>query len=107
MATITRIPMPKLELPYEFIAEFCRRWKIEEFSLFGSVLREDFRPTSDIDVLIEFAPDAQWSLYDWVDMLDELKMAFGRDVDLVEKSGLRNPFRRREILRTREVLYAA
>ena len=89
------------------IAAFCYRWKIAEFSLFGSVLREDFRPDSDIDVLIEFAPDAAWSLFDRVDMIDELKAIFGRDVDLVSKRGLRNPFRRKAILSTRQVIYAA
>jgi len=88
------------------IAPFCRKWKIREFSLFGSVLREDFRPDSDVDVLISFAEDADWSLYEWVDMIDELKVIFDRDVDLVEKEGLRNPFRRYAILTTREVIYA-
>ncbi len=89
------------------ITAFCHRWKIKEFALFGSVLRDDFRPDSDVDVLVTFADDAHWSLFDWVDMIDELKAMFGREVDLVSTGGLRNPFRRREILSTREVLYAA
>jgi len=96
-----------LELPQEKIADFCRRWKIAELALFGSILRDDFGPDSDVDVLIEFAGDADWSLYDWVDMIEELKAIFGRDVDLVERSGLRNPFRRHEILSTKQVIYAA
>lgn len=75
--------------------------------LFGSVLRPDFRPDSDIDVLITFEPDVPWSLYDWVDMIEELEAMFGRGVDLVESSGLRNPFRRKEILATQQVIYAA
>jgi uncharacterized protein len=89
------------------IAEFCRRWKVTEFSLFGSVLREDFRPDSDVDVLVTFAQDARVSLFDLVDMQDELKVMFKRDVDLVEKAGLKNPFRRREILQTAQRIYAA
>jgi len=89
------------------IADFCRRWKIKELSLFGSVLRDDFRPDSDVDVLILLEEDAPWSLYEWVDMIDELKVIFGRDVDLVEKSAIENPFRKRSILSTAEVLYAA
>jgi predicted nucleotidyltransferase len=89
------------------IADFCRRWKIVEFSLFGSVLREDFRPDSDVDVLVSFCPDIPWSLFDWIDMIDELKAMFGCEVALVEKSGLRNPFRRHSILSTRQVIYAA
>ena len=89
------------------IAEFCRKWRIAEFALFGSVLRDDFRPDSDVDVLVSFHPDAPWSLFDFVDMQEELKVLFGRDVNLVEAEGLRNPFRRRSILRSREVIHAA
>lgn len=96
-----------IEIPAERIAQFCLKWKIREFSLFGSVLRDDFRPDSDVDVLVEFQPDHGWSLYDVVDMEDELQLLFGRRVDLVMKGGLRNPIRRHEILRTRQVVYAA
>jgi len=95
------------DIPRDKIADFCRRWKVDELSLFGSVLREDFGPDSDVDVLVSFADDAHWSLYDWIDMIEELKTIFGRDVDLVSRSGLRNPFRRHEILRNREVLHGA
>ena len=98
---------PKINIPLEQIEDFCRRWKIAEFSIFGSALREDFSPKSDVDVLISFEPDIPWSLFDWVDMIEELQGILGREVDLVEKSGLRNPFRRREILHNREVIYAA
>jgi len=96
-----------IDIPRHRIAEFCRKWKVTELSLFGSMLREDFGPESDVDVLVTLAEDAPWSLFEWVDMIDELRVMFGRDVDLVEKSGLRNPFRRHEILRHRKVVYAA
>ncbi len=96
-----------IDIPMSKIEEFCRRWKIKEFSLFGSVVREDFGPDSDIDVLVSFEPDAEWDLFHLVDMRDELMALFGRNVDLVEKEGLRNPFRRRTILDTREVIYHA
>ena len=89
------------------IAEFCRKWRVKELSIFGSALREDFSPESDVDVLVELLPDHGLSLYDWVDMIEELEAMFGRKVDLVAKGGLKNPFRRGEILRTAEVLYAA
>jgi len=89
------------------IRDFCAKWRVRELSLFGSVLRADFRPDSDVDVLVELQPDHGLSLYDWVDMIDELKAMFGRDVDLVSKTGLENPIRRAEILRTAEVVYAA
>jgi len=96
-----------VDIPRSEIEAFCRKWKIRELSLFGSVLREDFRPDSDIDVLVSFEPDAPWDLFHLVEMRDELIALFGRDVDLVEKEGLRNPFRRRSILDTREAIYAA
>jgi len=97
---------PAMEIDRKRIAEFCRRWKIAEFSLFGSALREDFETQSDVDVLVGFEADIPWSLFDWIDMKEELESIFGRQVDLVEKSGLRNPFRRHEIMNNRQVIYA-
>ena len=99
--------VPRIEIPTERISAFCRKWQIAEMALFGSVLREDFGPDSDVDVLVTFAPDVPWSLYDWVDMGDELGAILGRRAHLLASDGLRNPFRRREILTTREVIYAA
>ena len=96
-----------VQIDKERIKEFCQKWKIAEFAIFGSALREDFSVTSDVDVLITFLNEADWSLMDWIDMIDELQLIFGRKVDLVSKEGLRNPFRRHEILRTCEVVYAA
>jgi predicted nucleotidyltransferase len=75
-------------------------------SIFGSVLRDDFREDSDVDVLIETLPESELG-WDWLDMQSELAALLGRKIDLVFKDGLRNPYRRREILRTRRVLYAA
>jgi predicted nucleotidyltransferase len=97
----------KTTVPQEKIAEFCRKWMVTELALFGSVVRDDFRPDSDIDILVTFSRDARWSLFDWVDMTDELKGMFGREVHLLSKRGLRNPFRRHEILKTKEVVYGA
>ena len=95
-----------IDISLDKIAQFCRRWKIRELSLFGSVLREDFRCDSDVDILVEFEPNHEWSLYDVVDMEAELVQMVGRKVDLVMKGGLRNPIRRQEILETRKVIYA-
>jgi predicted nucleotidyltransferase len=97
----------KIPVPEERIRDFCQKWKVVELSVFGSALRDDFHPDSDVDVLVSFAKDAEWSLYDWVDMIAELREVFGRDVDLLSTQALRNPFRRHEILRTRARLYAA
>ena len=96
-----------ITLPQKNIEDFCLKWKVSEMSLFGSVLSKNFRPDSDIDVLVSFKEDAGWSLFDFVDMIDELKIIFGRKVDLVEKDSLKNPFRRRTILASNEVIYAA
>jgi hypothetical protein len=95
-----------LDILKDKIVEFCQRCKITEFALFGSVLREDFRPDSDIDVLVTFAPQARYSLSDLVIIQDELREIFGCKVDLVEKAALRNPFRRHEILKNMETVYA-
>jgi len=89
----------KFTLPRKKIADFCKRWNITEFSVFGSVLREDFRPDSDVDVLVSIDPEADIGLFELADMKIELQEMFKRPVDLVEKEGLRNPYRRREILR--------
>jgi predicted nucleotidyltransferase len=100
----------EIAISRERIASFCQRWNVVEFSLFGSILREDFHPESDIDVLVTFAPDARISLFDLVDMQDELKDIFGRDVDLVEKEAIlrsENYIRRKSILENAEVIYAA
>jgi len=101
------VARPRIPIDDSRIAEFCRKWRIVEFSLFGSVLRDDFQPDSDVDVLVRFEPDAPWSLLDIVGMTDELKQVFGRDVDLVEKDAIRNPFRRQSILKNHQVIYTA
>jgi predicted nucleotidyltransferase len=100
----------RISLDQEKIAEFCRRWKISEFALFGSVLRDDFRPDSDVDVLVTFAPDADWSLFDHVEMQEELSGLLGRKVDLVSRRAIErseNWIRRQAILNTAEPIYVA
>jgi len=98
---------PQILILENKIADFCTKWKVSELALFGSVLTSEFRPDSDVDVLVKFSADAGWSLFDFVDMIDELKVIFGRNVDLVEQESLRNPFRRRSILSGKKVIYAA
>ena len=97
-----------IKIPHEKITNFCRQRNITELALFGSVLRNDFRPESDIDVLVTFAPDAGWSLFDHVTMQDELKVIFGRNVDLVSRRGVersQNYIRRKAILSSAQVIY--
>lgn len=97
-------------IPDDQFADFCRHWKINELSLFGSALREDFGPDSDVDLLVTFAPDADWSLLDHIQMEEELSVLLNRKVDLVSKRAVErseNWIRRRAILETAQVLYAA
>jgi predicted nucleotidyltransferase len=98
---------PRIPVPGERLAEFCRRWRISELSLFGSVLRDDFGPESDVDVLVTFEPGAPWSYWEWPAMIEELEAIFGRPVDLLEAATVRNPFRRHKIMATRRVIHAA
>ena len=78
----------EVEVSHDKIDEFCRRWHINELSLFGSVLREDFNLTSDIDVMARFNPDAHCTLFDMVHMENELKEIFGREFDLISRGGI-------------------
>ncbi|MGE5342537.1 MAG: nucleotidyltransferase family protein [Candidatus Omnitrophota bacterium] len=96
-----------LDLPREAIIDFCNRWEVKEFSIFGSILRDDFGPQSDVDVLLSFSKDSKWGLFELVDMKEELESIFGREVDIVEKEGMKNPFRMNAILQNRKVIYAA
>jgi predicted nucleotidyltransferase len=100
--------MVRIALDKNRIGEFCRKWKITEFALFGSVLRDDFRPDSDVDVLVSFAPDAAWGLFDIIGMENELSGIFGRKVDLVDRKEVEaspNYIRRRHILRSLEPIH--
>jgi len=92
------------------MGEFCQKWGITELAVFGSALRPDFGPASDVDVLVTFAPDSHPSLFDLVQMKEELEAILGREVDLVSRRGLessRNYIRREAILGSAQVLYAA
>lgn len=100
----------RLGLSTEEIAEFCRRWQISEFALFGSILRDDFRPESDVDVLIGYEPAANWSLFDHIRMEQELSELVRREVDVLTRHAVEespNWIRRREILGTAQTIYVA
>ena len=101
---------PRLPFPRQPIEDFCRRWKITELSAFGSVLRDDFKPGSDVDILVSFADGAHWTLFDMARMRDELSEILGREVDLLSRRGVeasRNPIRREAILSSAQIVYAA
>jgi predicted nucleotidyltransferase len=99
---------PSLNLPRDKIAEFCRQHQIKSLSVFGSATREDFRPDSDVDFLVEFEANANIGLFEMVEMQDELSGLLDRRlVDLVTPSVLNNPYRRRAILKDLERVYGA
>jgi predicted nucleotidyltransferase len=100
----------KVKIPKAKLAEFCKRWNVSEFAIFGSALRGDFHPDSDVDVLVSFNPQAHVTLFDMVRMQDELKAIFGREVDLISKRGVensRNYLRRKAILESAQVIHVA
>jgi predicted nucleotidyltransferase len=100
----------RLGLDAASLAAFCDRWKIQELSLFGSGLRGELRPESDLDFLVTFRPNAQWSLVDHVRMQEELAGIVHRDVDLVSRRGIErstNWIRRHAILEEARPIYAA
>lgn len=99
-----------IDLPLDQIAEFCTRWGIVEFALFGSVLRDDFGPDSDIDVLVRFTTERKYKLHDILQMEREIEVLLGREVDLVDRLTVErseNYLRRRAILNSARLIYAA
>ena len=101
---------PGIEIPSDAIADLCNRWQVLELALFGSALRDDFGPESDVDVLVRFDPGARHTLLDIVQMQDELSATLGRKADLIERTAVEqspNYIRRRSILQSAETIYAA
>jgi predicted nucleotidyltransferase len=94
-------------LPIEQIKAFCVRFGVEEFSLFGSVLRDDFGPDSDVDVMLQFRAGHGFTFENTPEIYDALKKIFGREVDVIEKGRIKNPFRRHAIMSSYRVIHAA
>jgi predicted nucleotidyltransferase len=105
------MPAIAVDVDKDKLRDFCRRWKITEFALFGSVTRpEQFRDDSDVDVLVKFAPDAPSDLESWLTIREELVQMFGREVDVLERASvdrMRNYLRRDAILQTAVLLDVA
>jgi uncharacterized protein len=109
MNTATQI-YTRLNVTPEQLANFCQQYQIQELSIFGSVLREDFRPNSDIDILVTYQPTAKRGLFEKMNLKEELEILFQRKVDLVSKNAIarsRNWIRRQNILNSAEVIYVA
>jgi predicted nucleotidyltransferase len=88
------------------IRAFCDKWKVEEFSLFGPAVEGELNEDGKVDIVVHLEENSGWSLYEWVEMIDELKVIFGHDVHLVEESAVRNPFRKHHIRTTKHILHA-
>ena len=100
----------KIKIPEERIKEFCIKYEINEFSLFGSVLTDQFDHDSDIDILVSFDENAKHTLFDLARMKNELEQLLGYEVDLVSRRGIetsRNLIRKNAILKSAEQIYAA
>lgn len=92
------------------LKNLCVKWRISKLEAFGSVLREDFTPDSDIDLLVSFAPDAKWSYFDLYDAEEEFRLLLGREVDLVSRRGIessQNWIRRQAILESAVPVYGS
>lgn len=101
---------PRIDIPKEQLAKLCKRWNIVELSLFGSVLRDDFGPDSDVDIMVKFAANSHTSLLDLVTIQNQIEQLVGRRIDLVTRSGIEhgsNPYIKNKILKNAETFYAA
>jgi len=96
-----------IDLPRDAIARFCERFGVEAFALFGSVLRDDFGPESDVDVMLKFKPGNGFTFENTPDIQDALEAMFARPVDVIEMGRIRNPIRRKAIMESHRVVYAA
>jgi len=108
--TITPELLARLGITERQLLNFITKWKITELALFGSILRDDFGPKSDVDFLALFAPESQWTLFDKERLREELSKLIHRDIDMVSKRAIersRNPYRRESILTTSRVIYVS
>jgi predicted nucleotidyltransferase len=95
-------------IPEDQLRHFCQLWKVSELAIFGSALHENYPKDSDVDLLISFKPDIQWGLFDLVTMENELKIIFGKEIDLVEKNAVNNSqnyIRRKGILDGAQIIF--
>ena len=107
METIEKLKKNGIFLDYNGIVHICKKYNINELSIFGSSIRGDFNQNSDIDILVSFGNNADISLFDLMDLENEFSQLFQKEVDIVEKESLKNPIRKNKILSTREIIYAA
>ncbi|HUX49280.1 MAG TPA: nucleotidyltransferase domain-containing protein [Spirochaetia bacterium] len=107
MTVVEKLHMNGVDVDFDKLTHLAHHYSITEISVFGSSIRSDMKPGSDIDLLISFSPSAEISLFDLMDLESELEQLFHRQVDIVEPQALTNPVRRRSILSSKELLYAS
>jgi predicted nucleotidyltransferase len=107
METIEKMRKNGISLNYNDIVLLCEKYGINELSIFGSSIRDDFTQNSDVDILVSFGKTSEITLFDIMDLEKEFSQVFKREVDIVEKESLKNPIRKNRILSTREIIYAA
>ena len=109
MDTLKKLERNGVHLKYEDVVRLCEKYMIEELSIFGSSIREDFSESSDVDILITYKPEAEFkvTLFDEMDLEDEFARLTNRDVDICDKDCLNNPLRREDILASSEVVYVS
>jgi predicted nucleotidyltransferase len=105
--TIKKLHKNGIFFNYDDVVCLCKKFCINELSIFGSSVRDDFSPSSDVDVLVSFNNDSKITLFDIMNLESEFSQLLKRDVGIVEKKSLKNPIRKNRILATREVIYAA
>jgi len=105
METLEKLKENGVHLKYDEVAQLCDKYHIEELSICGSSIRDDFTDKSDIDILVAYKPKAKISLFDEVDLMNEFSNLIKRSVDICDIRSLKNPIRREEILSTREVVF--
>ncbi|MDR1896114.1 MAG: nucleotidyltransferase domain-containing protein [Prevotellaceae bacterium] len=106
MNTMEKLQQNGVSLNYDELVAICKKYYINELSIFGSSLRDDFNKNSDIDILVSFNEKSDISLFDIMDLEKEFSELLNREVDIVEKEALKNPIRKNKILSTREIIYA-
>jgi predicted nucleotidyltransferase len=107
MDTMEKLRKNGIFLNYNDIENICKKYHINELSIFGSSIRNDFNADSDIDILVSFNNNSDINLFDIMNLEKEFSQLLKREIDIVEKEALKNPIRREKILSTREIIYAA
>ncbi|MDR3076580.1 MAG: nucleotidyltransferase domain-containing protein [Synergistaceae bacterium] len=107
MNAIEKLRQNGIYLKYDDVVDICKKYYINELSIFGSSIRDDFNINSDVDILVSFYHNSNTDLFDLMNLENEFSQLLNREVDVVEKESLKNPIRKNKILSTREIIYAA